>query len=107
MSVFVVCVDDTSHRHYLLANRFVAGNVMLVSGFVFQIPGGMAEDSELLTGVMLNKDVLHPKMRRSAPEVSPSSLVFSVMPCTVVFSRLVCQWVLVFRLSCVCGVVSR
>ena len=29
-----------------------------------QIPGGSLEDSEVLRGVMVNKDVTHPKMRR-------------------------------------------
>ena len=32
--------------------------------FVYQIPGGAIEDSEVLDGVMFNKDILHPKMRR-------------------------------------------
>lgn len=31
---------------------------------VEKIPGGSIEDSEILSGVMLNKDVTHPKMRR-------------------------------------------
>lgn len=29
-----------------------------------KIPGGSIEDSKILDGVMLNKDVTHPKMRR-------------------------------------------
>jgi len=29
-----------------------------------QIPGGIIEDSEVLNGVMINKDVVHPKMKR-------------------------------------------
>jgi T-complex protein 1 subunit gamma len=29
-----------------------------------QIPGGTIDDSKVLTGVMLNKDVVHPKMKR-------------------------------------------
>ncbi len=32
--------------------------------FLIQIPGGSIEDSHLLKGVMLNKDVIHPKMKR-------------------------------------------
>ena len=33
--------------------------------FIFsQIPGGTIEDSEVLRGVMINKDVVHPKMKR-------------------------------------------
>lgn len=31
---------------------------------VEKIPGGSIEDSKILNGVMLNKDVTHPKMRR-------------------------------------------
>ncbi len=31
---------------------------------VEKIPGGSIEESEVLRGVMLNKDVTHPKMRR-------------------------------------------
>ena len=30
----------------------------------FQIPGGSMEESEVLKGVMINKDVVHPRMRR-------------------------------------------
>lgn len=31
---------------------------------VEKIPGGSIEESQILSGVMLNKDVTHPKMRR-------------------------------------------
>jgi T-complex protein 1 subunit gamma len=31
---------------------------------VEKIPGGTVEDSKVLNGVMINKDVTHPKMRR-------------------------------------------
>lgn len=31
---------------------------------VEKIPGGTIEESEVLRGIMLNKDVTHPKMRR-------------------------------------------
>lgn len=31
---------------------------------VEKIPGGSVEESQILRGVMLNKDVTHPKMRR-------------------------------------------
>lgn len=31
---------------------------------MIQIPGGTMEDSCVLRGVMLNKDVTHPKMKR-------------------------------------------
>ncbi len=29
-----------------------------------KIPGGLLEESRVLNGVMLNKDITHPKMRR-------------------------------------------
>lgn len=32
--------------------------------FFAQIPGGIIEDSCVLRGVMINKDVTHPRMRR-------------------------------------------
>jgi T-complex protein 1 subunit gamma len=32
---------------------------------VEKLPGGMLEECEVLTGVMLNKDITHPKMRRT------------------------------------------
>ena len=31
---------------------------------VEKIPGGTIEDSRVLKGVMINKDIVHPKMRR-------------------------------------------
>ena len=31
---------------------------------VEKIPGGTLEDSEVLQGIMINKDVTHPRMRR-------------------------------------------
>ena len=31
---------------------------------VEKIPGGLIEDSQVLNGVMFNKDVVHPKMAR-------------------------------------------
>ena len=31
---------------------------------VEKIPGGTIEDSEVLQGIMINKDVTHPRMRR-------------------------------------------
>ena len=31
---------------------------------VDQVPGGTIEDSRVLNGVMFNKDILHPKMKR-------------------------------------------
>lgn len=31
---------------------------------VEKIPGGSIDDSQILDGVMINKDVTHPKMRR-------------------------------------------
>ena len=29
-----------------------------------QVPGGIVEDSEVLQGILLNKDVTHPRMKR-------------------------------------------
>lgn len=37
---------------------------MFLTMFLIQIPGGTIEDSTILKGVMVNKDVTHPKMRR-------------------------------------------
>ena len=31
---------------------------------LLQVPGGELEESRVLSGVMVNKDVTHPKMRR-------------------------------------------
>lgn len=42
---------------------------------VEKIPGGAMEESRILNGVMLNKDVTHPKMKRYI-EVSGVKLVF-------------------------------
>ena len=33
---------------------------------VEKIPGGAIEDSRVLRGVMINKDIVHPKMKRLA-----------------------------------------
>ena len=30
----------------------------------FQVPGGTMEDSKVMKGILINKDVTHPKMRR-------------------------------------------
>lgn len=38
--------------------------VWMTSGSFAQIPGGIIEDSCVLRGVMINKDVTHPRMRR-------------------------------------------
>ena len=37
---------------------------------VEKIPGGAIEDSRVLRGVMINKDIVHPKMRRCASKYS-------------------------------------
>ena len=37
------------------------------------MPGGSIEDSEVLKGIMLNKDVVHPKMKRKI--VNPKILL--------------------------------
>ena len=44
--------------------RFVCWIHPMGVAFLFQIPGGTIEDSKVLKGVMINKDVVHPKMRR-------------------------------------------
>lgn len=33
-----------------------------------KVPGGLLEESRVLNGVMLNKDITHPKMRRVIKE---------------------------------------
>jgi len=42
----------------------VVGHTTIVEFTRLQIPGGAIEDSCVLRGVMLNKDVVHPKMKR-------------------------------------------
>lgn len=37
---------------------------MFPLSYVCQIPGGFSEDSCVLRGIMVNKDVTHPRMRR-------------------------------------------
>ncbi len=37
---------------------------IFLAKYLIQIPGGSIEDSYLLKGAMLNKDVVHPKMKR-------------------------------------------
>jgi len=39
----------------------LVANIILL---LFQIPGGTMEDSKVLKGILINKDVTHPKMRR-------------------------------------------
>ena len=38
--------------------------VIMTFRFLLQVPGGMIEESRVLRGVMLNKDITHPHMRR-------------------------------------------
>ena len=45
---------------------------------VEMIPGGTIEDSEVLCGVMLNKDVTHPRMKRY-------SSLFGEVLCVIVY----------------------
>ena len=54
---FSFCVF-LSHSLCLLVTVYTLHSTM------FQIPGGTIEESEVLRGIMINKDVVHPKMRR-------------------------------------------
>ena len=38
--------------------------MQLTNLFHFKVPGGSVEDSFILNGIMINKDVTHPAMRR-------------------------------------------
>jgi len=40
-----------------------------------KVPGGLVEDCRVLDGVMLNKDITHPKMRRRIEYLSPETVV--------------------------------
>jgi T-complex protein 1 subunit gamma len=40
-----------------------------------KVPGGLVEDCRVLDGVMLNKDITHPKMRRRIEYLSPQTVV--------------------------------
>lgn len=42
----------------------ITSRLLLKYIFLAQIPGGIIEDSCVLRGVMINKDVTHPRMRR-------------------------------------------
>jgi T-complex protein 1 subunit gamma len=39
-----------------------------------KVPGGLVEDCRVLDGVMLNKDITHPKMRRRIEYLSPETV---------------------------------
>ncbi|KRZ67418.1 T-complex protein 1 subunit gamma [Trichinella papuae] len=54
-AVKIVMKKNGNNRKEIDIKRFVR---------IEKIPGGSLSDSELLKGVVLNKDVLHPKMRR-------------------------------------------
>ncbi|KRX96672.1 T-complex protein 1 subunit gamma [Trichinella pseudospiralis] len=54
-AVKIVMKKNSNNRKEIDIKRFVR---------IEKIPGGNLSDSELLKGVVLNKDVLHPKMRR-------------------------------------------
>ncbi len=51
---YFICARKTN-KHVIYLFKFV---------FIVQIPGGTIEDSKVLTGVMLNKDITHQRMRR-------------------------------------------
>ena len=53
-AVQTVVIDETGRREIDI-KRYAK---------VEKIPGGMIEESEVLRGIMVNKDVTHPKMRR-------------------------------------------
>jgi T-complex protein 1 subunit gamma len=53
-AVLTVSMDENGHKEVDI-KRYAK---------VEKIPGGELEDSRVLSGVMLNKDVLHPKMKR-------------------------------------------
>lgn len=56
-------------RHDMLLSAFI-DPASVLTDFLFrrlccvQVPGGIIEDSCVLRGVMVNKDVTHPRMRR-------------------------------------------
>ena len=54
-AVQTVAIDKDSGRKEIDIKRYAR---------VEMIPGGTIEDSEVLCGVMLNKDVTHPRMKR-------------------------------------------
>ena len=43
---------------------FVCAVSVLWHVLCMQVPGGTVEDSEVLQGILLNKDVTHPRMKR-------------------------------------------
>ena len=45
-------------------NQLLVYSNLLCAVIFCQIPGGTMEDSKVLKGVLINKDVTHPKMRR-------------------------------------------
>ncbi len=55
-AVSTVALEKTANQREIDIKRYAR---------VEKIPGGTVEDSEVLRGVMLNKDVTHAKMRRS------------------------------------------
>ena len=74
-AVQTVAIDKDGGRKEIDIKRYAR---------VEMIPGGTIEDSEVLCGVMLNKDVTHPRMKRymysSLPgEYSLLSFVFTCM----------------------------
>lgn len=54
-AVKTVSIEKTGNQREIDIKRYAR---------VEKIPGGTIEDSEVLQGVMINKDVTHPRMRR-------------------------------------------
>lgn len=54
-AVKTVSVEKTANQREIDIKRYAR---------VEKIPGGTIEDSEVLRGIMINKDVTHPRMRR-------------------------------------------
>jgi T-complex protein 1 subunit gamma len=49
--------------YFLGVNEFKIHDLANLNA-ITKIPGGSMEDSEVLKGVMINKDIVHPRMRR-------------------------------------------
>ena len=54
-AVKIVSIEGTASKREIDIKRYAR---------VEKIPGGTIEDSEVLQGVMIQKDVTHPRMRR-------------------------------------------
>lgn len=61
-AVKIVSVEGTGTQREIDIKRYAR---------VEKIPGGTIEDSEVLQGVMIQKDVTHPRMRRLVLLLAP------------------------------------